>query len=170
MGRELDIFTLFASHPFSLQAKGASLAFIRGSSKLEDGVTDGRSVQLLLAYLNVDHEYVLFDPLDSHTHIHKISRGNLADLEETGLSHFLYLSSCLTHSFYVFQFLVSINRGMYVGPFWFILCDRVLQNTLDFKNFIMGATSLKMTRAQRHKDVWLLHEVNNYTSLPNKLD
>lgn len=69
---------------FVRKAKGASLAFIRGSPKSEDGVTDGRSVQLLLAYLSVDHEYMLFDPLNSHTHIHKISRGNLADLEETG--------------------------------------------------------------------------------------
>ncbi|KAM3396488.1 WD repeat-containing protein 75 [Capsicum galapagoense] len=66
---------------FVRKAKGASLAFVRGSPKSED---DGRSVQLLLAYLNVDHEYVLFDPFDSHTHIHKISRGNLADVEETG--------------------------------------------------------------------------------------
>lgn len=87
------LYLFFASHPFSLQAKGASLAFIRGSPKSEDDVTDGRSVQLLLAYLSVDHEYMLFDPLDGHTHIHKISRGNLADLEETGVSRLLCLSS-----------------------------------------------------------------------------
>ncbi|MCE3051606.1 hypothetical protein HAX54_050304 [Datura stramonium] len=69
---------------FVRKAKGASLAFIRGSPKSEDGVSDGRSVQLLLACVNVDHEYVLFDPFNRHTHIHKISRGNLTDLEETG--------------------------------------------------------------------------------------
>lgn len=120
---------MFASHPFSLQAKGASLAFIRGSPKSEDSVPDGRSVQLLLAYLNIDHEYVLFDPLNSHTHIHKISRGNLTDLEETGVSHFFYLSSCLIESFYVFQFLVSSNLGMYMGLFclfYVIGCFRIL--------------------------------------------
>ncbi|XP_009627084.1 uncharacterized protein [Nicotiana tomentosiformis] len=69
---------------FVRKAKGASLAFIRGSSNSEGGVTDGRSVELLLAYLNSDHEYALFDPLNSHIHIHKISRGSLTDLEETG--------------------------------------------------------------------------------------
>ncbi|KAK4355092.1 hypothetical protein RND71_024063 [Anisodus tanguticus] len=69
---------------FVRKAKGASLALIRGSSKSEDGDTDGRSVQLLLAYLNIDHEYVLFDPFNSHNQMHKISRGNLGDLEETG--------------------------------------------------------------------------------------
>lgn len=52
-------------------------------------------MQLLLAYLNSDHEYALFDPLNSHTHIHKISRGSLTDLEETGVYHFVCLSSCL---------------------------------------------------------------------------
>ncbi|CAN4102517.1 unnamed protein product [Withania somnifera] len=69
---------------FVRKAKGASLAFVSGSPKLEGGVIDGRSVQLLLAFLNIDHEYVLFDPFNSHALIHKISRGNLADVEERG--------------------------------------------------------------------------------------
>ncbi|CAN4103824.1 unnamed protein product [Withania somnifera] len=69
---------------FVRKAKGASLAFIRGSPKSKDGVTNGGSVKMLLAYLNIDHEYVLFDPFNSYTPIHKIIRGNLNDVEETG--------------------------------------------------------------------------------------
>ncbi|KAM3306082.1 hypothetical protein P3S67_012952 [Capsicum chacoense] len=79
MRRELNIFTLLAPHSFSLRVKSSSLSLICGSPKSKNGVTDGRSMQLLLVYLNIDHAYVILHLFDSHTHIHKISGENLVD-------------------------------------------------------------------------------------------
>ncbi|XP_050373389.1 uncharacterized protein LOC126791037 isoform X2 [Argentina anserina] len=49
------------------KAKGGGLAFLEGNSPSfqQQSMWDGKSPQALLAYINADHEYILFDPYDS---------------------------------------------------------------------------------------------------------
>ena len=49
-----------------LQAKGGGLSFLQGNSpSFQQSSWDGKSPQALLAYINADHEYILFDPYDN---------------------------------------------------------------------------------------------------------
>lgn len=50
-----------------LQAKGGGLAFLKGNSPSfqHQSIFGGKSPQALLAYINADHEYILFDPYDN---------------------------------------------------------------------------------------------------------
>lgn len=46
-----------------LQAKGGALGFVQvDTSSVEEISIDGKAPEVLLAYMNGDHEYVLFDP------------------------------------------------------------------------------------------------------------
>ncbi|KAJ7979445.1 WD repeat-containing protein 75 [Quillaja saponaria] len=68
------------------KAKGGGLAFIQGNlpSMEVDGL-DGKPPQLLLVYINGDHEYVLFDPHGDETRELSVTkRDGLATIEETG--------------------------------------------------------------------------------------
>jgi hypothetical protein len=76
------------------QAKGGRLSFI--NNKLEEA-TDGMS---LLAYINGEHEYILFDPSDikeAEIPIHKTARrprGHYTD-EGNGETFLFFPISCL---------------------------------------------------------------------------
>ncbi|XP_057417123.1 uncharacterized protein LOC130711489 [Lotus japonicus] len=66
------------------KAKGGGLAFIKGNSS-ELAITDGKPLQTLLAYINGDREYVLFDPNDKESCERSMNRQeDLAAFEETG--------------------------------------------------------------------------------------
>lgn len=57
-----------------IQAKGGSIAFIKGKTS-----------QTLVAYLNGDREYVLFDPYDKEAHeLNMTMQDDLVGLEENG--------------------------------------------------------------------------------------
>ncbi|KAL6191710.1 hypothetical protein ACLB2K_038100 [Fragaria x ananassa] len=49
------------------KAKGGGLAFLKGNSPSfqHQSIFGGKSPQALLAYINADHEYILFDPYDN---------------------------------------------------------------------------------------------------------
>lgn len=71
-----------------LQAKGGSLAFLQvNPSSIQEYISDGKPPQTLLAYINADHEYVLFDPYGKETHeLSVIHRDDLQASEESGRS------------------------------------------------------------------------------------
>ncbi|XP_010276147.1 PREDICTED: WD repeat-containing protein 75 [Nelumbo nucifera] len=70
------------------KAQGGALAFLKVElSLLNEEVTDEKSSQAILAYVNSDHEYVIFDPYNRKDHkITTNHRGNLIPLEEAGRS------------------------------------------------------------------------------------
>ena len=68
------------------QVKGGRIAFIKGDpSSLDLEVHDGNPSQTLLAYINGDHEYFLFDPYGKETRERSIIRPGDHSLEETGV-------------------------------------------------------------------------------------
>ncbi|KAK4265483.1 hypothetical protein QN277_026532 [Acacia crassicarpa] len=67
------------------KAKGGRIAFIKGDrSSLKLEVLDGNPLQTLLAYINGDHEYVIFDPYGKEVRELSIIRRDDSSLEETG--------------------------------------------------------------------------------------
>ncbi|KAK1550487.1 hypothetical protein Q3G72_019966 [Acer saccharum] len=66
------------------KAKGGALAFLQVSpSSIEENISDGKPPQTLLAYMNSDHEYVLFDPYGEEIHeLNVIPHKDLVDPEE----------------------------------------------------------------------------------------
>ncbi|KAH7572563.1 hypothetical protein JRO89_XS04G0275200 [Xanthoceras sorbifolium] len=68
------------------KAKGGTLAFLQvNPSSIEENISDGKPPQTLLAYMNGDHEYVLFDPYGEETHeLNVIPPKDLVDPEEIG--------------------------------------------------------------------------------------
>ncbi|KAJ1433474.1 WD40/YVTN repeat-like-containing domain superfamily [Sesbania bispinosa] len=66
------------------KANGGGLAFLKGNPS-EIAGTDGKPSQTVLAYINGDREYVLFDPYDKEAFESSMAwRDDLAALEETG--------------------------------------------------------------------------------------
>ncbi|KAM5553832.1 hypothetical protein ABKV19_025854 [Rosa sericea] len=59
------------------KAKGGGLAFLKGNSPSfqQQSIADGKSPQALLAYINADHEYILFDPYDNDARELSMTRG-----------------------------------------------------------------------------------------------
>lgn len=65
-----------------IQAKGGSVAFLKGNPSEP---ADGKSSQTLLAYLNKDREYVLFDPYDKEAReLNMTTNDDFVGLEENG--------------------------------------------------------------------------------------
>lgn len=85
-----------------LQAKGGGLAFVHQNPRsLEENASDGKPASVLLAYINADHEYVLFHPHGEQLHEGGIShRETLAALEETGRAPTSYTIYRLLISYY----------------------------------------------------------------------
>jgi len=71
---------------FLVQAKGGALSFIQGNQlSIDENELDGKPPQSLLAYINGDREYLLFDPEGKETNeFSAIRREGLSDLEESG--------------------------------------------------------------------------------------
>lgn len=71
---------------FLVQAKGGALAFIQANQfAIDENELDGKPHQSLLAYINGDHEYLLFDPQGKEAKEHStIRQEGLGDLEEAG--------------------------------------------------------------------------------------
>lgn len=77
-----------------LQAQGGRLGYIQTSPKLEDEVADAKPAYGLLAYMNSNYEYVLFNPYGEQGHNQIISHWqNLSSLEEKGNTLFLPMLS-----------------------------------------------------------------------------
>ncbi|XP_061992370.1 uncharacterized protein LOC133710341 [Rosa rugosa] len=59
------------------KAKGGGLAFLKGNSPSfqQQSIADGKSPQALLAYINADHEYILFNPYDNDARELSMTRG-----------------------------------------------------------------------------------------------
>ncbi|KAF9680547.1 hypothetical protein SADUNF_Sadunf06G0132700 [Salix dunnii] len=91
-GRDGVILLFNASDPVPIftwsvnKAKGGALAFIQANqSSLDENELDGKPPQSLLAYINGDHEYLLFDPQGKEAKEHSaIRQEGLGDLEEAG--------------------------------------------------------------------------------------
>ncbi|KAK9278903.1 hypothetical protein L1049_028484 [Liquidambar formosana] len=72
------------------KAKGGGLAFlaflnVNPSSSEENNASDGKPSPVLLAYINGDHEYVIFDPFGKETHEVSVTRrASHVGHEETG--------------------------------------------------------------------------------------
>ncbi|KAJ4833117.1 hypothetical protein Tsubulata_006219 [Turnera subulata] len=68
------------------KAKGGSLAFVQVNQLASEGNNmHGKQPKALLAYVNGDHEYVLFDPHGEEANEHAIvRRERLTELEESG--------------------------------------------------------------------------------------
>ncbi|KAK2646120.1 hypothetical protein Ddye_021315 [Dipteronia dyeriana] len=66
------------------KAKGGALSFLQvGHSSIEENISGGKPPQTLLAYMNSDHEYVLFDPYGEEIHeLNVIPQKDLVDPEE----------------------------------------------------------------------------------------
>uniref|UniRef100_A0A5B7C8A1 Putative WD repeat-containing protein 75 isoform X2 n=1 Tax=Davidia involucrata TaxID=16924 RepID=A0A5B7C8A1_DAVIN len=71
---------------FVRKAKGGGLAFLHmTSASLEENISDEKPAPVLLAYINGDHEYVLFDPYGEQAPERSVAhQGSLVGLEETG--------------------------------------------------------------------------------------
>jgi NET1-associated nuclear protein 1 (U3 small nucleolar RNA-associated protein 17) len=71
---------------FFVQAKGGALSFIQGNQlSIDENELDGKPPQSLLAYINGDREYLLFDAEGKETNeFSAIRREGLSDLEESG--------------------------------------------------------------------------------------
>ncbi|CAI9787909.1 unnamed protein product [Fraxinus pennsylvanica] len=68
---------------FVSKAQGGRLGFIQKSPRLPDEVTDVKSAHDLLAYMDSNYEYVLFNPYGKQGHNQSITRWqNLSNLEE----------------------------------------------------------------------------------------
>ncbi|KAG5219322.1 transducin family protein [Salix suchowensis] len=91
-GRDGVILLFNASDPVPIftwsvnKAKGGALAFIQADqSSIDENELDGKPPQSLLAYINGDHEYLLFDPQGKEAKEHSaIRQEGLGDLEEAG--------------------------------------------------------------------------------------
>ncbi|KAL4365473.1 hypothetical protein AHAS_Ahas07G0109600 [Arachis hypogaea] len=82
-GFKLEFY--FDTNPyFTNTAKGGGLAFLKGILS-ERAVIDGKTLQILLVYINRDREYVIFDPYEKEGHKLSIIRQNVA-LEEPELT------------------------------------------------------------------------------------
>lgn len=79
---------LIFSFTLLLQAKGGALAFLKANPSFTyENISDGKAPQTLLAYVNGDHEYVLFDPYGKEVHeLSKIHWGDRLTHEEKGTS------------------------------------------------------------------------------------
>ncbi|XP_011043947.1 PREDICTED: WD repeat-containing protein 75-like [Populus euphratica] len=68
------------------KAKGGALSFIQGNQlSIDENELDGKPPQSLLAYINGDREYLLFDPEGKETNeFSAIRRKGLSELEESG--------------------------------------------------------------------------------------
>ncbi|CAK9157783.1 unnamed protein product [Ilex paraguariensis] len=76
-----------ASTWFVRKAKGGGLAFIKISPRSPEDITDGKPGQTLLAYINDDHEYVLFSPYGEQVHdyvTHPRSHFGIDETEQFG--------------------------------------------------------------------------------------
>lgn len=70
-----------------MQAKGGGLAFIQRSRSVNDNSMDEDSGPALLAYVNGNHEYALFNPHDGETYERKIRHSDgVHGLEGTGMA------------------------------------------------------------------------------------
>ncbi|GAV59567.1 WD40 domain-containing protein [Cephalotus follicularis] len=69
-----------------MKANGGGLAFLQvNPSSLEGNIPDGKSPQTLLAYINGDHEYVIFDPCGRESQkLNVIRKEGVAAVEGTG--------------------------------------------------------------------------------------
>ncbi|XP_057983859.1 uncharacterized protein LOC131168447 [Malania oleifera] len=68
-----------------MKASGGGLAFLRKCSSLQVSNADQKPTLGLLAYINGDHEYVIFDPYGKEPHeITMTRRENLSAVQETG--------------------------------------------------------------------------------------
>ncbi|KAL9362586.1 hypothetical protein Peur_045371 [Populus x canadensis] len=91
-GRDGVILLFNASDPVPIftwsvkKAKGGALAFIQANQfAIDENELDGKPHQSLLAYVNGDHEYLLFDPQGKEAKEHStIRQEGLSDLEEAG--------------------------------------------------------------------------------------
>ncbi|KAI5585435.1 hypothetical protein BDE02_06G145300 [Populus trichocarpa] len=91
-GRDGVILLFNASDPVPIftwsvqKAKGGALAFIQANQfAIDENELDGKPHQSLLAYINGDHEYLLFDPQGKEAKEHStIRQEGLGDLEEAG--------------------------------------------------------------------------------------
>ncbi|KAI9392980.1 hypothetical protein POPTR_006G166500v4 [Populus trichocarpa] len=91
-GRDGVILLFNASDPVPIftwsvqKAKGGALAFIQANQfAIDENELDGKPHQSLLAYVNGDHEYLLFDPQGKEAKEHStIRQEGLGDLEEAG--------------------------------------------------------------------------------------
>ena len=99
-------FSFFSLNFSYTQARGGALAFLKGDlfpSELE--VFDGRPPPMLLAYINGDHEYVIFDPLCKEvSELSMTKRNDLFILEETSKITLLHHHQCC------FYFLFTLLR------------------------------------------------------------
>lgn len=70
----------------SLQAEGGALSFVKpNQSFLQENAAYGKPPQTLLAYVNGDHEYVVFDPYSDETsEVTGMHQGAPVDHGETG--------------------------------------------------------------------------------------
>nr|XP_043629244.1 WD repeat-containing protein 75 [Erigeron canadensis] len=76
---------------FVTKAKGGAIAFIQRSISMDDSMDESVSGRILLAYVNGDHEYALFNPQDVETYERKARYADsVPGLEGTG--HFGYAS------------------------------------------------------------------------------
>lgn len=66
-----------------MQAEGGALAFLQGSPSQEN-ITQGKTSRGLLAFVNGDHEYVLFDPYSDEATEHGVAHRKGLVSEETG--------------------------------------------------------------------------------------
>ncbi|KAH9805892.1 transducin/WD40 repeat-like superfamily protein [Citrus sinensis] len=66
------------------KAKGGALAFLKANPSFTyENISDGKAPQTLLAYVNGDHEYVLFDPYGKEVHeLSKFHQGDRLTHEE----------------------------------------------------------------------------------------
>ncbi|XP_012075113.1 WD repeat-containing protein 75 isoform X2 [Jatropha curcas] len=90
-GRDGVILLFNAADPVPIstwlvnKAKGGALAFLHVNQSFTENMFDGKPPKSLLAYLNGDHEYVLFDPHGKEAdEFLKIKRDGFTDLEEAG--------------------------------------------------------------------------------------
>ncbi|KAL3575116.1 hypothetical protein D5086_023217 [Populus alba] len=91
-GRDGVILLFNASDPVPIftwsvkKAKGGALAFIQANQfAIDENELDGKPHQSLLAYINGDHEYLLFDPQGKEAKEQStIRQEGLGDLEEAG--------------------------------------------------------------------------------------
>jgi len=82
-----------------LQALGGGIAFIHQTNPVAlEEKSDEDPSSLLLAYVNGDHEYILFDPYGEQAYEQGIVRGkSLAAFQETGKSCSVFVISIFIH-------------------------------------------------------------------------
>lgn len=106
-----------------MQAKGGGLAFIQGNRpSFQQNVLDGKPSQVLLVYIDGDHEYVVFDPHSNEAREFSLTRQEqLLALEETGEDSF-NLIYYFEH-FSIITYSISRVETIYLTCFVLISCS-----------------------------------------------